>query len=254
MEAWGVEMASTTWYAYGCILPMFLFGIWHNYLYLPLLNTLIYLYNGVAGGSMAGAVIILTLLLRVALLPLNILAERSKALYAKIEGQIEKLSEQFKNDPVERRERIRKLLKANHVNYWAKSFMLSIQGLVLILLYQVFIGGFNAPKLRELYSGILRPDYVNTQFFSFDIASRDWWWAATVGLILFLEIRFVNSKKGGPATASDAMYSVGFPLLTFLVLAALPMVKSLFILTSIFFSFMISFLRWSIKKVGQATD
>lgn len=233
---------------------MFLFGIWHNYLYLPLLNTLIYLYNGIAGGSMAGAVIILTLLLRVAMLPLNIMAERSKALYAKIEDHIEKISEQFKNDPVERRNRIRALLKKNHVNYWAKSFMLSIQGLVLILLYQVFIGGFNAPKLRELYSGILRPDYINTHFFSFDIALRNWWWAAAVGLVLFLEIRLSNSKKENSATASDAMYSVGFPLLTVLVLGVLPMVKSLFILTSMAFSFMISFLRWSIKRFGEAMD
>ena len=231
---------------------MFLFGIWHNYLYLPLLNTLIYLYNGVADGSLAGAVIVLTLLLRFVMLPLTIISERSKDKYAKIEGQMEKLSEQFKNDPVERKERIRRLFKANHVNYWAKSFMLSVQGLVLILLYQVFIGGFNAPKLRELYPGIMRPDYINTQFFSFDIAVRDWKWAAAVGLLLFLEIRFANSKKKGKPDASDAMYSFGFPFLTFLALYALPMVKSLFILTSMLFSLMISFLKWLKHKAGEA--
>ncbi len=233
---------------------MFLFGIWHNFLYLPLLNALIFLYNGVASGSMAGAVIILTLLLRLALLPLTVISEKSKSLYVKIEDQIEKLSEQFKNDPVERKERIRALLKKNRVNYWAKSFMISIQGLVLILLYQVFIGGFNAPKFRELYPGIMRPDYVNTQFFSFDIALRDWKWAAAVGLLLFLEIRFASGRSKAKATTQDAMYSFGFPFLTFLVLSALPMVKSLFILTSMLFSLMISFLKWSIKRIGEAMD
>lgn len=233
---------------------MFLFGIWHNYLYLPLLNTLVYLYNGVAGGSMAGAVIILTLLLRIVLLPFTIISEKSKDKYAKIEDQMEKLSEQFKNDPVERKERIRALLRKNRVNYWAKSFMLSIQGLVLILLYQVFIGGFNAPKLRELYPGIMRPDYVNTHFFSFDIAVRDWKWAAAVGILLFLEIRVASRREKAKVTPQDAMYSFGFPFLIFLALYALPMVKSLFILTSMLFSLMISTLRWFINKVGEALD
>lgn len=240
-------MTSLPWY----IDAMFLFGFWHNFLYLPLLNTLIFLYNGPAGGSLAFAVIILTVLLRVALLPLSIISERSKDLYVKIEDQITKLSEQFKNDPVERKERIRALLRKNHVNYWAKAFSLSIQGLVLILLYQVFVGGFNTPQLEELYAGVVRPDYINTQFFSFDIANRNWPWAAMVAVILFLEIRVVNSGKNGARTPGDAMYSFGFPLLTFFVLYALPMVKSLFILTSMLFSFMIIFLKWGRSKFRE---
>lgn len=231
---------------------MFLFGFWHNFLYLPLLNTLIFLYNGPAGGNLAVAVILLTILLRVALLPLSIISERGKDLYAKIENQITKLSEQFKNNPVERKEHLRALLKENRVNYWAKAFLLSIQGLVLILLYQVFVGGFNVLQLKELYAGIARPDYINRQFFSFDIATRNWFWAALVAMILFWEIRVVNSRKKTVFTAGDTMYSLGFPLLTFFVLYALPMVKSLFILTSILFSFMLVFLKWALRKTRQS--
>ncbi|MBI2099414.1 YidC/Oxa1 family membrane protein insertase [Candidatus Uhrbacteria bacterium] len=226
--------------------------IWHNFLYLPLLNFLIYLYNGLAGGSLAVAVIFLTVILRVLLLPLSIASEKSKDKYAKIESQIAKISERFKNDSEEKKERIRSLLRENKVNYWSKAFSLSIQGLMLILLYQVFLGGFNAPQMRELYSWVARPDYVNTQFFSFNIAHQDWRWSAAVAVLLFLEIRLTHVGK--KVATSDVWYAFGFPFLTFLVLAALPMAKSLFILTSMLFSFMIIFLKHGIKWVKEATD
>lgn len=193
------------------------------------------------------AVIMLTVILRVLLLPLSIISERSKDKYALIESQITKLSEQFKNDPEEKKERIRALLRDHDINYWAKAFVLSIQGLMLILLYQVFLGGFNAPQLKELYSWVPRPDYVNTQFFGFDIAHTDWRWAAALAILLFIEIRVAHA--GSKDSKTDAAYTFGFPILLFLILAALPIAKSLFILTSMLFSFIIIFLKWSVKKV-----
>ena len=198
---------------------------------------------------MAAAVIILTVLLRILLLPLSIISERNKDKYSKIESQIAKLGEQFKNDPEQKKERIRVLLQENEVNYWAKAFLLSIQGFMLILLYQVFLGGFNAPQLQELYAWVTRPDYVNTQFFSFDIAQHDWRWSALVAILLFLEIRV--SHAGKKVSTGDAWYIFGFPLMTFLVLSALPMAKSLFILTSMLFSFMIIFLKMVGRKIKQ---
>ena len=54
--------------------------IWQLYLYQPLVNLLVYLYNNVAAANLGWAIVALTVCLRIVLLPLSILSERNKFL------------------------------------------------------------------------------------------------------------------------------------------------------------------------------
>jgi len=200
------------------------------------LNFLIWLYNGPAFGNLGVAIIYLTVFVRIALLPFTIVSERSKILYEKLGQKVKTIEHDFKNDPIQRNEIIRQTMREHRVSPWAKVVVLGVQALILVLLYQVFIGGING-KLGDLYFWVTRPDFINTNFLGFDLGQRTFFWSGLVGVVLFLEIYF--DHRGRPLTKSDVLYQVAFPGGIFLILWLLPMAKSVFILTSLIFSFFV---------------
>lgn len=226
--------------------------LWHDWLYAPLLNLLIYLYDTVGLGSLGVAVIALTIAIRLALLPLSILSERGALAFDRLQVKIKEIEEETHTDPVYKNERIRELLKKNRVNPWAKVVTLLVQLLVLVVLYQVFMGGITK-QLDALYSWVERPETINTLFFGFELGKRSLAWAAAAGIYLLVEIG-VSLKRRAMVERSDLYYMFLFPLFTFLVLWYLPMVKSLFIMTSMTFSLLLSSVRYFVFKSTPAHD
>lgn len=214
---------------------------WNHLLYIPLFNVLIWLYNGLAHENLGIAVIYLTIALRVVLLPLSVVSERNKVRYLILEQKVSEARKSFKNDPVALKERVRKFLKEYKINPWAKTVVLGVQALVLVLLYQVFIGGITRYKMNVLYAGIARPEVLNTKFHGFELGLSDWRWAAAVGIILFLELYLAQRRK--EVSRTEQLYAIFFPLMSFVLLWILPMVKSVFILTTLAFSFMLGMFR-----------
>lgn len=217
---------------------IFLAYIWNHFLYVPLFNILIWLYNGVAQGNLGVAVIMLTIALRVALLPLSIISVRNRVRYKLLEKKVEEIQKELKNDPEAIKDEVRKLLRLNRINPWAKTLVIAVQGLVLVLLYQVFIGGLTRYKMDVLYPSVNRPEVLNTKFYGFELGVHDWRWAAVVALVLFAEIYLL--QKGKKNSSAEQLYAIFFPLMSFFALWALPMVKSIFILTSLAFSYILS--------------
>lgn len=227
---------------------------WHDFLYTPLLNFLIFLYNTLAFENLGVAIIYLTIIIRVVLLPFTVVSERSKILYERLSKKIEKIGHDFKNDPIQKKEMIRKVMREHRVSPWAKVMVLGVQALTLVLLYQVFLGGING-KLGDLYSWVGHPDFINTKFLGFDLgATRTLFWSGLVGAVLFLEIFIDYRSKATGLTKSEVAYMVFFPAACFLVLWILPMAKSIFILTSLFFSFIVIFVRQIVKKKFKIAD
>lgn len=216
---------------------------WNNFLYIPLFNALIWFYNNWAHENLGYAVILLTIALRVVLLPLSIVSERNKIRYRLLHEKVEEAEKVFKNDSVLYKEKVRELLKKYKVNPWAKTIVLGIQALVLVLLYQVFIHGITRSKLNVLYPFIDRPDIINTNFYGFELGPRNVWWAAAVGLVLFIEIYLDQRRRKATVTRNEQIYAIIFPVMSFAALYILPMVKSIFILTTLAFSYMLSMLR-----------
>jgi len=216
---------------------------WHDFLYTPLLNFLMFLYSGPAFGNLGVAVIELTVLLRALLLPLSIIDESNRSRYEHLNLRIDSLERDFKTDHVMRKEKIRELLKEHKVSYWSKFVLLGVQALVLVLLYQVFIAGIRFTHSEVLYSWVNAPAIVRTDFLGFNLAERSLLWAGAVGVLLFLQIYAVQKKREHLVTRSDVMYMFLFPIFTVILLLLLPMVKSLFVLTSMIFSMLIFMFR-----------
>lgn len=207
--------------------------LWHNLLIQPLLDLLTFLYDTVAFGNLGVAVIEMTVLLRLALMPLNIKSEKDAARYEQLDAQVVAIQEQFKNDSVLANEHIRAFLKKSKVSHWAKAMILFVQLIALVVLYQVFLGGINARLTQP----------IDTTFFGFELGKRSFLWALGVGAFLFVEISIEQRKLAHLRHKQDVVYRYAFPIFTVVVLSILPMVKSLFVLTTMLFSLTVSNLR-----------
>ena len=214
---------------------------WVQYLYIPLFNFLIWLYLNYSFYNLGVAVIILTVILRVVLLPFSILDERGKAIGHQVAAKVKEIEKDFSNDHLKKKTEIRKFLRSKKIRPWAKTVVLGVQILVLVLLYQVFIGGINTEaKLHLLYPSMPHPDFINTKFLIFNIAEKNLILPAIVAGYLFAEILIAQWRQKGELSRREQIYSVLFPAISFVLLAILPSVKSVFILTSLIFSSIIS--------------
>lgn len=225
-----------------------LINFWDLYLYTPLFNLLIWIYTYYAFFHLGIAIIILTLLVRIVLLPFSILTERGKIVSSRLKKEVKEIRKDYANDIVAQKIAVRKLLKKKGIRPWAKAVALSFQALIIILLYQVFVGGIDTvAKLDLLYPGVPKPDFINTRFLWFDLAQRDLVASAIVSGFVFatILIGYYQSKRG--LNRKDNIYSILFPAFTFLILAVLPSAKSVFILTSLIFSSIISLVTATIK-------
>lgn len=219
--------------------------LWLTVLYQPLFNALIWIYNTIADKNLGWAVVWLTVFLRITLLPLTLVSEYNNLRRQKALAEAEAAIKVFKNDTVAQKEAARKIMRKYHISPWAKVLTLGIQLLVLIVLYQVFIQGITGERVaRTLYPAVDFPGRINTNFYGFDIGERhNLVWAGAVALYLFLSI-FIENRRRPAWDKSQMTYLFVFPALTFAVLWYLPMVKSLFILTTIIFSDIIGLLRF----------
>lgn len=210
--------------------------IWNDYLYAPLLNVLILIYDTLGQGNMGWSIVILTVFLRMVLIPLSFISERNAAKYEAIGEEMAVVSHYLKDDPVGRRETVRGLLKRKKIRPWASVLLLGIQFLVLILLYRVFLGGMNPAKFTALYESVIRPDVINTSFFGIDIAHRNLFLSLLVAVLLHLEVLMSQRKHTEGPSRGDIVFRYAFPFAVFSILYSLPAAKSVFVLTSMGFS------------------
>lgn len=229
--------------------------IWTVFLYQPLFNFLIWIYNNWTNTNFGWAIVYLTLILRVLLLPLSILTERNKVKNEELVQEVARLEKTYAKDAIMKKEEIRRVLRKRQVKPWAKVIVLGIQALVLILLYQVFLRGITGANiLKILYPSVDFPGAINTNFFGFDLrAHHDWIWAGACALFLLVEIYLELRKYKANLRQADLLYFIAFPSAVFIILWWLPMVKSLFVLTSMIFSAMVyQFTRLMFRKKKAA--
>jgi YidC/Oxa1 family membrane protein insertase len=213
-------------------------GIWFTFLYQPVLNALFWIYAHVANQNLGWSVIWLTIFLRVLLLPLSIISEHNVTKQQKIDEEIARLKMVYKNDSIAQKEEIRKMLKKHYVSPWARVIVLVVQVVVFFLLYQVFVWGISGDKvIRILYPWVEFPGVINTHFYGFDIGKHhDYIWSGIVALYVFLSILIEQRSRKTKTESSDAVFLILFPAFMFFFLWFLPMVKALFILTTLIFS------------------
>lgn len=196
----------------------------------------------------------LTIFLRILLLPLSIISVITSDRREKAASESKAAALAYKNDRIAQREATRLVMKKYHISPWAAVLNLGIQLLVLFLLYQVFLQGITGEHVvRTLYPAIDYPGRINTDFYGFDVGHRhDGVWAGLASVYLLVSI-FLPTRRQRHWEKSDMYFLIFFPILTFFVLWYLPMVKSLFILTTMIFSDIIKIIHSLVHTPAKKT-
>jgi YidC/Oxa1 family membrane protein insertase len=172
---------------------------WTAIFYQPFYNALIFGIGILPRGDLGLAVIILTLIIKFALFPLN---QRA------IEGQIKMNSVQDEvaaikanvTDKTEQNKQIFALYKDRNISPFSSCMPLLIQAVVLIALYRAFLGILTIVQPAALYSFVHQPALVNLHFLGFiDLSVKhSIIFALLVGVTQFVQAKLMQSRQAKP--------------------------------------------------------
>ena len=137
----------------------------HVAFYNPIYNALTALIAIVPGGDVGVAVILLTICIRLVLLPFSLSAARTQRAMKTLEPKIKALKETHKNDKDRIAIETLELYRSAKVNPFTSILMAFIQIPVLLALYWVFMyESFTIVNTALLYSFTPTPQHVSLQF------------------------------------------------------------------------------------------
>lgn len=155
--------------------------MWNSFIYTPLYNLFTFILSIVPGGSVGIAVIIFTIIVKLALFPIYRKTIVSQKKIAKIQPEIKKIQEEHKGDQREIGIKTMELYKKYNISPFGSIFLLLIQLPILFALYFVFSKGLTSHD-AALYSFIHFPTLTNQIFFTVDLTKASIIFALLAGL------------------------------------------------------------------------
>ncbi len=167
--------------------------IFHFIFYDPLYNLLVWLSAVLPDHSFGLAVIVLTVVVKLILLPLSRRAATTQRAMKELEAPLAKLKEQYKDNREELARQTMALYKSRGVNPLASLWVVIIQIPVVLALFWIFRQGL-AVNHDILYSFVVAPEVVNPNLFSFDLAEKSYILAILTGVTQWLQMYFALPK------------------------------------------------------------
>jgi YidC/Oxa1 family membrane protein insertase len=237
--------------------------IWQTILVTPLLNVLVALYQ--AAGNLGLAIILMTVLIRAALLPVMIPSMRNMKKQQKLKPELDKIREKFKYDKQKQAEKQMELFKEHGINPASGCFTQIITILILFALYGVIRKITTLESVSEvndlLYFSFLKLKEgmgINTRFLYLDLAEPDPYFifAFLSGAVQFISTKMTMSfskigekaAKETPEKTDDVAYNMQqqmlytMPVMNVIVGITLPSGIVLYMLTAAVFSILQNFI------------
>lgn len=140
----------------------------HQTIYIPIYNLLIFLVGVLPGADVGLAVVVVTLIVKAITFPLSIAALKTQAAMRRIEPLLKEIREKYKDDKEEQAKQMFALYKEHNVRPFASFFAMLIQIPVLISLYFVFYKeSMSQVNPAILYSFIPDPGVFSSLFLGF---------------------------------------------------------------------------------------
>ena len=173
----------------------------HAVFYNPIYNALVALVALVPGGDVGIAVILLTIVIRLILLPFSLSAARTQRSMKVLEPKIKALKEKHKGDKEKEALETLSLYREEKVNPFASILTVFIQIPVLLALYWVFFyEPFSAVNMTRLYAFTPVPHTISLQFLGIiSVASKSIVLAILAGLTQFLQAHMALSGTMKPS-------------------------------------------------------
>jgi len=170
--------------------------IFNAIFYQPILNLLVFLYNIVPGHDIGVAIIIMTIIIKLILLPLSKQSIKSQKSLQELQPKIDEIKKTYANNKEEQGRAMMQLYKQEKVNPFSSCLPLLIQLPFLWAVFMVFRAGLSGQSLNLVYSFIYRPEVINTISLGFiDLSKPNVILAILAGLAQFWQAKMMTGKK-----------------------------------------------------------
>ncbi|MFA5644457.1 MAG: YidC/Oxa1 family membrane protein insertase [Patescibacteria group bacterium] len=168
--------------------------LFQTFFYQPILNLLVFLYN--IFGDLGLAIVFLTLVVKLILLPLSKKSIRSQKALQDLQPKINELKAKHKDDKQGMSVALMALYKENKVNPFSSCLPLLIQLPFFWAIFRVFRDGFAQNHLDLLYHFVKNPEIINTFSFGiFNLSKVSPVLAVMAGLAQFWQAKMMTTKK-----------------------------------------------------------
>lgn len=213
-------------------------------LYQPLFNALVLLYQYLPGQDLGIAVIVLTILIRLAIYPLTLQGIRSQKVLQELQPKIKEIQEKHKGNKEKQAKETMGLYQKEKINPLSGCLPLLVQLPILLALYQVLIKGLRPEALSSLYSFVPFLDRIDPTFLGLiNLGEPFVILAFLTGAVQFIQTKMItpktkSSKKGGSnfTQMMQKQMLYFFPVFTVLILLRLPSALALYWLISSLFT------------------
>ena len=192
--------------------------LWTEVLLKPIFNLLVFIYNTVPGHDLGVAIILLTLIIKIVLYPLNRRSIISQRSLQTIQPQIEELKEKHKDDREKLGAEMMALYKREKINPFSSCLPLIVQLPILFAVYQVFIRGLNGESVDPLCPWVTNPGALNTLSLGFlELSKRSIPLAVLAGAAQFWQTKMLMNRreqKGSIASAMNKQMLYLMPIMT----------------------------------------
>lgn len=135
--------------------------LFHLIFYQPILNLLVFLYNIIPGHDIGLAIIAMTVIIKLILLPLSKQSIKSQKSLQGLQPKIDELKKKYADNKEEQGRAMMQLYKQEKVNPFSSCLPLLIQLPFLWAVFIVFKNGLSGQALNDIYSFISNPGIIN---------------------------------------------------------------------------------------------
>ncbi len=174
-----------------------LIDLFNTFVHTPLYNGLVLFIDFVPMADVGIAVILLTVLVKLLLFPIAQKVARTQVIIKRVQPEIDKLKEEYKDDKAEQTRKIMALYREHQINPFFGFLILLIQLPIVFGLYWVFYkGGLPNVDPSQLYSFVPIPDEVNMLFLGLiPMAGKSILLAVLTGITMFINMQIVLPSK-----------------------------------------------------------
>lgn len=213
-------------------------SLFHEILYRPLLNALVFLYQTIALNDLGLAIILLTIVVRVVLFPFFYKGFRNQTILQRLQPEIKKIQHDHGHNRELQARALMELYRTHRVNPFSSFVLILVQLPILIALYRVFSKGIALVRAEDLYAFIAAPSRFENSFLHLiNLQNPNILIVGFAALAQYFQGRLALGRRGeaGADRMARQMTFMG-PALTLFFLFSLPAAIGLYWLVSSLFS------------------
>lgn len=231
-------------------------GLFETFLYQPIFNIFVGLYNVVP--DVGVVIFVITLVIKLALHPMMTKSLKAQKALQELQPQLEKIKKEHKGDQQRMAQETMKIYSENKVSPFGSCLPMLIQLPIFIALYYMLRDTFMSPKFELLYTFIPNPEVINPISLGiFDLSQRSIVLAVLAALTQYFSAKLMQTKRapkeageGGKDESMAAMMNKQMlyfmPFLTLIIGLSFPGGLTLYWFLSTLFMFLQQL--WLFKK------